>query len=149
MSTGTSLIQKALRKIGAHSKIREASAESIGEGLDSLNSMLQLWLSRGIDLGIVPLDAPGDELGEPADTTQAITESLAIILAPDREGGKEVVSPTLRSNARDSFNMVKSLYQNHTIPTKVLSSTTPRGAGNTRGSGDRRIFFNSQAELEN
>lgn len=142
MSAGTEIIEFALKEIGANSIAAPADAESIVIGRDTLNSMLQMWLSIGIDLGIVPLDAPGDELGEPLDATQAIIDNLAVELAPNFDNGKVVVSPTLRNNARRNYETIKSLYQTLSIPDKVLSSTLPRGAGNTRGVR-RQVFEGS------
>lgn len=133
MSSGTEIIQAALMRIGAHSLVAPAPPESIIVGRDTLNSMLMLWLSQDIDLGIAPLDAPGDKLDEPLDTRQGIIDNLAIMLAPNFDNGKTVVSQTLVFNARIGFITIKSLYENLTIPDKVLSSTLPRGAGNTRG----------------
>ena len=140
MSTGTFIVQRALQQIGAHSQIRKARASSIEDGFQSLGWMLQLWLSQGINLGIKPISAPGDEVDEPEDATQVIIDNLAIVLAPDREGGKDVVSPTLRTNANRGFHTLKSLYQEFNIPDKVLSSTTPRGAGNRNRFFNERIF---------
>tara|TARA_R110000782_G_C14819205_1_gene413832 strand:+ start:33890 stop:34336 length:447 start_codon:yes stop_codon:yes gene_type:complete len=130
MTTGTDIVQKALKKIGAHSIAAPAASETVVEGADALNSMLQTWTSQGIVLGIVPLDAPGDELGEPNDATNAIISNLALELAPNFDNGKLVVSPTLEKNAKRDYNAVKNLYQVCTIPDKVVSSTLPRGAGN-------------------
>lgn len=132
MSTGTIIIKCALKEIGAHSILAPAPPESIVDGMGTLNSMLQLWLSNGIDLGIVPLSAPGDELGEPADAYQVIIDNLALSLAPNFDNGKQIVSVDLKNNARDGYNRIKNLYQVLTIPNKVVSSTLPRGAGNRR-----------------
>lgn len=130
MTTGTDIVEKALKLIGANSIAAPAAPETVVEGADALNSMLQTWTSQGIDLGIVPLEAPGDELGEPNDATNAIIENLALILAPNFDNGKMVVSVTLEKNAKRDYNIVKNLYQIVTIPNKVVSSTLPKGAGN-------------------
>jgi len=129
MSSGTSIIQKALRKIGAFSPVLPSQEDSTIIGRDALNAMLQQWLSEGIDLGIPPLDAPGNELNEPRDSTNAIVNNLALELAPDFN-----VNPSLRliTNAQRDFAAIKRLYQKLTIPDKVVSSTLPRGAGNQR-----------------
>ena len=133
MSSGTKIIESALKLIGAHSIAAPADAESVELGMETLNSMLQLWLSKQIDLGISPLDAPGDEVDEPLDSTQAIIDNLAVALGPNFDNGGEVVSQTLRVNANNGYNSIKSLYQVFTIPDKVVSSTLPRGAGNRSG----------------
>ena len=109
MSDGTSIIQKALQKIGAHSVISPASAEAILVGKDALNSMIEMWLSKGIDFGFAPLNAPGDDLNEPADTRNGIIFNLALILAPDFDNGKTVVSRDLKDIARSEFNTIKRL----------------------------------------
>lgn len=149
MSTGTTLVKNALEQISAHSLIRPAHPESIEGGFNTLNSMLQLWLDQNIDLGIVPTTSPGEEVGEPVSTRQVIIDNLAVLLAPNREGGKEVVGATLRRNADNGFNMIRNLYQVFTIPKKVLSSTTPRGAGNTNRDGHGRLFFSEGTTLDN
>jgi hypothetical protein len=133
MSDGTTIIESALKLIGAHSIAAPADPESIEIGMFTLNSMLQLWLSQNVDMGIVPLEAPGDELGEPLDARQSIIDNLSILLAPNF--GVGVVDQVLRDNARLSKAEIKRLYRNITIPAKVVSSTLPRGAGNnTQGS---------------
>lgn len=116
-----------------------ANPEAIEKGRVKLNSMLQLWLSRGIRLGITPLDAAGDELSEPADSRNAIVANLALELAPSFDNGRNVVSQTLLSNARRLFNLVRDIYRVVEIPTKIISSTTPIGSGN-RVTFNQRIF---------
>lgn len=140
MSTGTAIIQRALQGIGAHSRVAPASPESITLGMEKLNSMLEMWLSQGITIGFTPLDVPGDNLNEPADTKNGIICNLAIELAPDFDNGKQIVSQELRRNAKVGFGNIKNLYQKITIPKKVVSSTLPVGAGNSRGV-NRRTFF--------
>ena len=102
--------------------------------------MLQLWLSQGIDLGIVPLDAPGDELGEPLDSRNAIIDNLALRISPDFDNGNTVVSPQLTSNAKREFNLIKNLYQIVDVPLKIVSSTLPVGQGNKTGLTRTRVF---------
>lgn len=146
MSSGTSIVENALEEIGAHSIPAPAAPESIVKGEKTLSSMLQSWLSEGIDLGIVPLPAPGDELGEPEDTTNAITYKLALLLLPSFPGLP--VTPTLVVNARTEFDTVKRLYQVFTIPDKVVSSTLPRGQGNQRFFRSR-VFAGKGATVDN
>lgn len=140
MSDGTFIIESALKRIGAHSIAQPAAPETISEGRDVLNSMLQLWLSWGIELGVVPLDAPGDELGEPLDVRNAIIDNLALLLSPDFDNGSEIVSPQLKNNARQGFQIVKQLYRKSIIPNKQMSGTTPRGQGNIIGVNSRTFF---------
>lgn len=133
MSTGTEVIQDALRMIGAHNTLSEAEAETILLGMTTLNSMLQRWTSQNIDIMTTPLEVPGDELSEPADTRNAIVENLALLLSPNFDNGKNIVSPILKSNADFDYNIVKALYWCGTIPDKVVSATLPKGAGNSKG----------------
>lgn len=140
MSSGTSIIKAALKRIGANSIVQPAAPETITEGRDILNSMLQLWLSENIDLGIVPLDAPGEELGEPLDARNAIIDNLALRLSPDFDNGGPIVSNQLLSNARREFALIKNLYQTIEIPVKIVSSTLPVGQGNRTGFGRQRVF---------
>ena len=137
MSSGTSIIEDALKRIGVHSVVVPASPEDITSGKDALNSMLQLWISWSIMIKVVPLDAQGDELGEPMDTRNAIVDNLALQLAPFYDNGKGIVSQELRDNARRLFNQVKDLYQKVTIPKKVVSGLLPRGAGHSAGTRAR------------
>lgn len=140
MSSGTFIIQSALKRIGANSLAQPAGPEAITEGRDILNSMLQLWLSENIDLGIVPLDAPGDELGEPLDARNAIIDNLALRLAPDFDNGNNIVSPQLTANAKREFTLIRNLYQKVLIPIKIVSSTLPIGQGNKTGLTRQRVF---------
>lgn len=148
MSTGTVIIERGLQSIGAHSIVSPADPESIILGMEKLNSMLEMWLTLGIVLGVTPLKVPGNELNEPDDARNGIITNLAIEMAPDFDNGKIVVSPALERNARVSYNNIKNLYQKITIPKKVVSSTLPVGAGANRGV-DRRVFFPEGATIEN
>lgn len=147
MSTGTAIIERALEAIGAHSIVSPASPNSIVLGMEKLNSMLEMWLTLGITIGFTPLEVPGDELNEPNDTKNGIIDNLAVELAPNFDNGKVVVSPALRQNAIRNFNHIKNLYQSVTVPTKVVSSTLPVGAGNSRGVNSR-VFFPKDATLD-
>lgn len=137
MSSGTTIITRALQSIGAHSIVSPAAPESIVLGMEKLNSMLEMWLTLGIDLGTIPLEKPGDDLGEPSDTTNGIINKLALELAPNFDNGKVVVSVDLRINATVGYNNIKNLYQTVCVPDKVVSSTLPVGAGNQRRSRQR------------
>lgn len=147
MSSGTEIITEALQKIGAHSVASPASPEAIVTGKNVLNGMLQQWLSVGVDMGVAPLDAPGDELSEPMDARNGIIDSLALMLAPFFSNGKQVVSPELSRSARIGYTFIKKMYQPVAIPQKKVSSTMPMGAGSTRGVW-RSTFADQDRELE-
>ena len=138
MSTGTDIIQEALRKIGAHSDVSPASAESILVGKNVLNSMLEMWLSKSIVIGFSPLDAPGDDLSEPPDTRSGITSNLAITLAPQFDNGKGVVSKDLKRVARKQLSSIQRMYRRASVPDMVSSCLLPQGAGNDQREG---VFF--------
>jgi len=140
VTTGTEIAQRALGCIGAHSTAAPASADSIVTVINLLNPMLEMWLSKGIQIGFTPLDVPGDELNETADSFNAIIYNLAIKSAPFFDNGKPIVSQELRTNAKVEFQDIKNLYQKITIPKKVVSSTLPVGAGNSRGVNNRTFF---------
>lgn len=141
MTTGTKIVQDALRKIGAHSVAAPADAEFLELGKNNLNSMLEMWLSRGINFGFSPLKVIGGELDEPADVRNGIICNLAIWMAPDFDNGKVVVSPELRGQARSQFHTIDRLYRSVTIPAKVVSSTLPRGQGNSDNGFRNQAFF--------
>lgn len=146
MSTGTEIIQRALQMIGAHSIVSPADPDSIVLGFERLNSMLEMWLSLGIVIGFTPLGVPGDELNEPVDTQGGIIANLALQLAPYFDNGKGISSAELSRDARLGYHNIKNLYQKVSIPNKIVSSTLPIGAGNSRG-GHRRVFFRKDAAL--
>jgi len=149
MSTGTDIIQDALQEIGVSSVVTPPSAQAINTGVRKLNSMMEMWLSRNIVLGVTPLEVAGDELNEPYDTRNAIVFNLALLLAPSFSNGKQIVTADLKASARDGFNQVRSLYGSVTIPGKVVSSTLPVGEGNKIGFGQRRTYFPEGSEIEN
>lgn len=137
MSEGTVLIEGALKEIGVVSVAVPSSPEQITDGLIKLNSMMNIWLSWGIQMKFSPITAPGEDLNEPIDATNAIITNLAIKLAPTYS---KPVSQDLKNNARIELEMVKSIYQEVCIPDKVVSSTLPLGAGNSKGI-DARVYF--------
>lgn len=139
MSTGTEIIQKALQTIGVFSVATPNAPENIVVGMDILNSMGQEWADDDIDLEIFPLGAAGDELGEPLSVKNGLVFNLAIYLAPYFDNGKVVISQTLRDNARKTYKRIRDNYASYTIPDKTLSSTTPQGAGNSRGRFNERF----------
>lgn len=147
MTVGSEIITRALQKIGAHSIVQPASPDSITLGMENLNSMLEMWLSQGIEIGFTPLKVPGDQLNEPRDTRNGITNNLAMYLGPDFNNGKVVISPELARNAKVDFINIKNLYQRVTVPKKVVSSTLPVGAGNSRGRNGR-VFFPRGATID-
>lgn len=147
MSSGTFIAEAALQEIGAHSLAAPAPPDVIEKTTIRLGSMLQRWLSWGIKLDITPLNAPGDEVGEPADSTEAIIFNLALDIAgPFSNGTSTTVSPDLRRNARITLAQVKQIYRKLIVPPRQISSTTPRGQGNVNGLRSR-VFFDQEEPL--
>lgn len=136
MSTGTKLIEDALQESNVISIAVPSSPEQITDGMNKLNSMLQMWVTRNIFLGTVPITAPGQAVEEPIDTRNAIVFNLAIILA---NVYSVPVSSDLRANAAREFANVKRSYQDLSIHDKIASSTLPLGQGNSKGI-DARVF---------
>jgi len=149
MTTGTEIITDALKEIGAFSVVSPAAPESIEDGRKKLNSMLEMWLTRGIVIAFSPLEAAGDDLNEPADCRNGIVTNLALELSPLFSNGNQIISQQLLSNAKRDFNNIKSLYGCVTVPTKVLSSTTPTGAGNSQNNTYSRTFWKQGAGVKN
>jgi hypothetical protein len=141
MSTGTEIIERALQRIGAHSKVQPAAPETIIEGMNTLNSMIQVWISWGVDIQVVPIDDPGQDFSEPPDATNAIIDNLGVMLAPNFDNGEVVVSATLAANARRGITQVRTLYRKFKVPRRRPSSTLPKGVGNSKGSFQRSVFF--------
>ncbi len=148
MTTGTVIIKSALQKIGASSALSEPSPESIQTAFGILNSMISLWTSQGIMTGATLLEVPGDELNEKQDCQNAIIYNLAVMVAPDFDNGKVIVSPILAAMAIGELNRIKAIYQSLDIPKKVVSSTLPRGQGNRRFL-HRDAFFPEGSKIGN
>ena len=144
MTTGTVIIKRAAQKIGA-----PTTSEAILSGMEQLNSMMEGWLTDGIQIGFTPLSVPADDLNEPPDAFNAIVTNLAIELAPDYDNGKVIVSQDLRRNATVSKTLIRNHYQRITVPGKIVSSTLPRGAGNRDFFRGRQFFGKGQSISEN
>ncbi len=140
MSIGTNIIQDALKALGAHSTASPASSGTLEDGRLILNSMLELWTSQSIFIRTVPISVVGEDLNEPIDARNAIVYNLAIMLAPALDNGKAIVSKDLRDLATTTFSTIRALYQDVEVPEMVISSTTPLGAGNTRGARSPTFF---------
>ena len=148
MTTGTIIIKRALQKIGASSAVSEPEPESVQTAFEALNSMIALWTAQGIDIDAVTLTVPGDDLSEKPDTTNAVILNLAVLVSPDFDNGKQIVSGALQVSAMRELQIIKALYQSFTIPAKVVSSTLPKGQGNRIWQYDD-AFFAKGSELDN
>jgi hypothetical protein len=137
MTTGTSIIEDALKEIRVISVAVPSSPEQISHGLQKLQTMLQLWLDDGIEFEFSPITTAGENLDEPQSVRNAIVTNLAISLAGSY---RAEITGSLQNDARKSLNRVKARYQEICVPDKVVSSTLPKGAGNSKGV-DSRVFF--------
>jgi len=140
MSAGSVIITDALKLIGAVKRGQSINEEDIITGRDALNSMLHTWLTKDIDIGFTPLDAPGDELSEPADTTNGIKSNLAIKLEPFFDNARAAASPALKNRATMEMQEIKATYQKINIPLKITSSTLPLGQGSRQIGFFGRVF---------
>jgi hypothetical protein len=138
MSTGTYIIQRALAKIGAHSKLKPANADSLENGRGVLNSYIAGLQDDNTDTGAVPLKAITSELSEPLGITNYIVDNLAIMLEPDHPGAQ--VSPTLRANAIKGARMIRRKYRVTVIPKQVVRETLVKGHGNNTHSTSHTYF---------
>lgn len=137
MSTGTAIIEDALKEIRVISVAVPSSPEQITDGMVKLNSMMQIWLDDDIEIGFTPLTVPGDDLNEVESVRNAIVANLALSLASVY---RAEITQSLQNEARKSLDRIKNRYQTVCIPDKVVSSTLPLGAGNSKGQ-DARTFF--------
>lgn len=145
MSTGTEIVEDALRAAKVTSVAVPSEPEDLDTGFERLKSMIQLWLSYGVVLNTNPIAAVGEDFDEPLDARNAIVDNLAVSLA---HYYSIPISPDLANNALVGLNQVKTLYQEFTIPDLVVSSTLPTGAGNSKGI-DAKNFFNKGDTIGN
>ena len=145
MSTGTKIVQNALKQLGVYSPLMPTNPESLVDVKDKLNSMIARWYDDNIRFGAVPLNAIGDELSEPAGLTNTIEFNLAlecVSLFPNAQ-----ISAELRSSAKSNYLDMRAKYQDIDIPKKVGRSTLPKGQGNIRSGIWRDTFFDNGEEI--
>ena len=131
MSSGTAIVQRALKHLSVHSPLQNAPPEAQQDAKETLNGMLAMWRSRfGIQMGTVVIDDLGEELSEPLDAKNDIEYCLAMSLAPFFPGAQ--VSPALPGLASKGWQNILAMYGNNKIPKKRPRSTLPRGQGNLR-----------------
>ena len=147
MSTGTALIESALEEINVISVIVPVEDGMLTDGMNKLNSMIQIWTSQKIYLGAVKITTPGQEVYEPEDATSGIVFNLAIKLASKYSAP---VSPELRANAATELATIKRLYRNPNlvIPYRTASSTLPKGSGSQGEDRDSSVYFDKGESLD-
>jgi hypothetical protein len=119
MATGTEVIYKALRLIGAKAQGQTPSAEIVANYLETLNDMLLRWEASGISMGFSPLSDASSTLPIPDPALLAAKYNLAILMAP--ELGREV-APEVVAIAESSLAALR----NDAIPVPRLNPDTPR-----------------------
>jgi hypothetical protein len=144
MSTGTKLIQNALKKLGVFSIVKPTNPEQLEDVKDSLNSMLARWQDDGIECGAVPLNAIGDDFSEPLGLTNVFEDNLAIEVQPYFESAK--ISTRLLTNANKGYQDMLTKYRSVTIPKLQARSTLPKGQGNRHHRYDN-TFFDAGEEI--
>ena len=127
MTTGTKVIQRALGHLNVHSVLSPANPESIIDGMDVLNSFIASLQDDNVDIGAVPLSAPGDDLSEPLGARNAIEYNLAVLMQPLFPGKQ--ISPVILREAPKLLASLKRQWRTVSIPKKQVSSTLIKGSG--------------------
>ena len=150
MSIVGNLIRLSLGKIQADTTNSPATPADLTKGVMPLNSMIALWVTKEINLGILPVNGIGDDLREPLFSFNAIVSNLALHLADDYEDGQAIVTQTLINNARRDFEDLANVgYREIIVPQIIPSSTLVTGQGNTNNFMRRRNFFGPGRPLGN
>lgn len=128
MTTKRDIINDAFAEIGFASYTFDATAEDLQLAIRSLDRMVALWETQGIDIGYPIGTGLDDTLGTPADATDAMVLGLAVRLAP---GHGKAIAPDTRFAAHSAYLAI--LRKSTTIPTLNVNRTqAPAGAGNRR-----------------
>lgn len=140
------LVKEAYGQTGLNDAEFEISPEEMVRGLDELNGMMAEWAEDGIDLGYDQPEYGSGRLegasGIPVSAKSAVVSYLALRLAP---GMGATLSVEARAALTQSYTRLQSRYA--TIPTRIMRSHTPRGAGNRRGNISGLGRFVSEASF--
>ena len=148
MSTANFLVLAALTKIGKNSPLKAAKAADVLTGMNSLASLLQEFRTMNILIGTAPISSSSSEVGETLDTRNHIINILAVETASNYDSGQVIVSRTLERSAEKGMAFLKKWYTKRLPTVRIISSTAPRGAGNTRYLRSDREFFGPFRILE-
>lgn len=152
MPTGTKIIERALKQISASSPMNPAHPETLQDAFETLNSFLDELLDGGIDFGQVLLEAPDDELNIVLAAENMLVYNLAVLMAPENNTGREVLTQNLMKRAVDTLATITRRYRKFTILPSKVSSTAVLGSGNRVGgffSDEDDNFFGQDRELGN
>jgi hypothetical protein len=82
MTTNLEVIGDALREINVISEVDTPSAEQGSYALRRLNQMMELWKEQDIEIGWFAQTKTGDTIPIPDWCEMAVTNALAILIAP-------------------------------------------------------------------
>ncbi len=139
MPTGTKIIERALKQISASSPMNPAHPETLQDAFETLNSFMDDLLDGGINFGQVILAAPDDELNIVLAAENMLIYNLAVLMAPENNTGREVLTTNLMKRAVDTLGTITRRYKKFTILPYKVSSTAVLGSGN-----QQRSFFDSE-----
>lgn len=126
MATAEFVANQAAQQLGASSIINPIAPESENAVFSRLLQMLNRWISKDINLGdsfILPISINA-EMGNDADTDQAIIDNLAVFIAPILQ---KTANRDLKVNAYDAYqDLLVSAVQR---PEQPYPGSMPRGAG--------------------
>ena len=148
MSTVNFLVLASLTKIGKNSPLKPAKAADVLTGMDSLASLLQQFRTQNILIGTAPISSSTSEVGETLDSRNHIINILAVEIASNYDSGQVVVSQTLKASEVAGRAFLKKWYTKALPTMRIISSTAPRGSGNTRFLRNDRQFFGPFRILE-
>lgn len=129
--TKQQFVEQAFTELGLASFDFDLQPEQMQTALVRLDSMVAGWNAKGIRIGWpLPSSPENSELDQetncPDYAQEAIYLNLAIRLGP---GLGRVITPDLKSNAKDAFNNLVLRGASQPIPRQYPESL-PRGAGN-------------------
>lgn len=126
MTTAAFVVNSAAEVLGASSIINPLAPESENAAFKRLLQLLNRWVSKDINLGdsfVLPIDL-ASEMGNDADTEQAIIDNAAVMIAPIL---RKSPTPFLMRTAYDAYQDL--LVSSAPRPEQPLPSSTPLGAG--------------------
>lgn len=128
--TKRQIIEQAFNEIGTAGYVFDLEPEQLQTALRQLDTMMALWLTKGINLGYSLALTPdysdiGAESGIPIWAIDAVCLNLALRVGPAM--GK-AVSVEVKANAKDALNTITIRAAQ---PSEMqLPGTMPAGAGN-------------------
>ena len=126
MTTAAFAVESAAQALGASSIINPLAPESENASFRRLLQMLNRWVSKDINLGesfVLPIDL-ASEMGNDANTEQAIIDNLAVMIAPIL---RKTATMSLKVTAYDSYQDL--LISAVARPEQPYPGSLPMGAG--------------------